>query len=191
MIAEFTTLVGLIATYKQLREGREAKDEQSFKDWLAFHKFESLSEQIARSHDLNVELNDLLRLDHSDIMDKLKTIEDVVLSVSQRLEGFRGVATMFPETETISDQAIAILKALDNSQTGTGVLLEHLQEYSIMPLPQGQEMIVPSENRFFRDDIEQLVGLGWLTVVAHTDRGRPKLQVTRTGSRAAKQTNQG
>ena len=191
MIAEFTTLVGLIATYKQLRDGREAKDEQAFKQWLIHHKFDALNEQIARSHHLNTELNDLLRQDTSDILAKLKTIEDVVLSVSKKIDGFEGIAATYSDTETLSDQAVSVLSLMEKSQEGTGILFEHRQEYSLRLLPQEQGSIQPSENRFFREDVEHLVNLGWLAVIDHTNDGHPKLQITRAGSRASKQIKQG
>jgi len=191
MIAEFTTLVGLVATYKQLRDGREASEDESFKQWLIHHKFDALSDQIANSHHLNAELNDLLRQDTSEILAKLKTIEDVVLAVSRKIEGLDGIASAFGDAESLSDQAGSILTLMDTSEQGSGVLFEHNQEYSIMLLPQGQGSIEPSENRYFHDDVEQLVGLGWLAITDHTNDGHPMLQVTRAGSRAAKQIKKG
>jgi hypothetical protein len=187
MIAEFTTLVGLIATFKQLRGGEDSKDEAVFRDWLTNHKFERISEQIAQSDLLTAELVELLRMDNSDILEKIKTIEDVVVSVSRKIDGLSGLAERFPDNEWLSDQAVMILLKLDETELGKAHFHNQYNECFLLLQPHGLGKIDPTEKRYFEEDLKNLLNFGFLAVSGHTQSGLPVIQISRAGSQAAKQ----
>ena len=58
----------------------------------------------------------------------METIEGIVLSVSQKIDGLQGLAKRYSAESQLSDQAVAILKDIDGSTAGTGILFERRQE---------------------------------------------------------------
>ena len=184
---EFVTLVSLIATYKQLKTGRESKDQAEFMSWLDHHKFEELRLKISESEDLSRQLHELLARDTSEIIAKLEIIENAVVTISKKMEGFEKLAELYSTERAISEQSLAILRDLEKTYNGSAILFEYMGEFSLVPIPDGQGNIYPVENRYFTEDLQTLVELGWLLEIGETQQGKPRLQVTRAGSEALKQ----
>lgn len=109
------TLVGLICNFRQERGAREALTHRQFAEWLAAHRFQGLSDQIANTFHLQSEVDALLREDHQAIMAKLGEIERMMAALLSRVPGFGELArAVHPEWE-LSEQALEILRTFVES----------------------------------------------------------------------------
>lgn len=181
----FLSLVGLIATYQQLKDGRLSGDASEFQTWLIQSGFRDIAGKIDESASLQMSLATLLEEDSTHIKEKLETIEDVVRSVASRIEGFSKLASAIPHEEYLSDQACDFLKRLDSTQSGE--VLCHIQggRVSVAFLPVSSGSYQPTEPRFFGDDVNKLAGAGWLRLARYNGSGQPIYAITRRGSAAA------
>ncbi len=60
----FASIVGLISIFKQERAERKTQAVQDFTRWLEEHKHEQMKEFILASHEVEREIDTLLRQDH-------------------------------------------------------------------------------------------------------------------------------
>lgn len=178
------SLVGLIATYQQLRDARKSGEAQDFQAFLIEHGFAEIASKIEESRELQASMSSLLREDNAAIASKLQVIDDVVRSIAQRIEGFASLAASAPNEEYLSGQACDFLAGLDACPTGK-VLVHSNGPYLFIAFF-GAGDFKPPEPRFFADDLAKLAAAGWIRLVEHNNQGQPIYSITRRGSQAVK-----
>ena len=189
MIAEFTTLVGLIASFKQIRDSRtnstKADVQEEFLEFLVSHNFGSIKDSLTKSDERLEQLGELLLMESSDISAKLTTIENVVVSISTRIDGLKGPAGDSVRANAITDQAIMILLEMEKSELGEAHFIDESSSCFLDIQPLGTGIIEPTEKRYFREDVETLLALGWLVQAGYKGTF-PVMRITRSGSKAAR-----
>src|ERR1035441_9145409 len=91
----FGTVVQLICNFRQERGAASAAELADFLSWLTYHKFEELKGTIQNSTNLQLEIQELLKRDVGEVSAKLDLINESLVALASRLEGFSGIATAF------------------------------------------------------------------------------------------------
>ena len=189
LLSDVLSIVGLIATYRQLKDGRlsGAKADSAFEflTWLHHAGLDEIGDKIRESAELQAALEEILTERHSELRAKLETIEDAVRSVAGKLEGFAALAGS-PREEYLSDQACEFLRLLDATQTGEVLCHQQTGLQMISFLSPGAGSYHPPEPRFFGDDLDKLAMANWIKPVRFNKHGQPIYAITRRGSAAAK-----
>ena len=179
----FATLVGLICNWRDER-GREPTDKfQDFITWLTSHNFHALKERIFESDELQRQLNDLLRQDFGSLSTKLDTVSSAISAISDKIDSFGQVGrALRTATESVSEQAIAILKVFDHFQAQRMIVFDFPPCLGFLP---GGRSINVGEARFLETDVAALAGCGLIELVDHNGSGNPIYGLTRAGARVA------
>ena len=179
----FATLVGLICSWKQERSEQATDRFQDFMVWLSHHHFEELRERIFDSEELQRELTALLQQDLSVLSSKLDTITGAISAVADKIDRIGQVSrALGADTEALSEQAVALIKAFEES--GDGRIIVFGQELGCRFVPSGRSFHV-IEARFLEADVEALATMGFVELVDLNSSGKPIYALTRPGSRFA------
>lgn len=178
--ALFATLVGLICNWKQERATQAADRYQDFMAWLMQHNFNSISERIYDSEELQRELTALLHQDLSVLSSKLDIITGAISAVGDKIDFLSQVShALGVDKQSLSEQAAEILKVFD--QLGASRMI-----FSDMPLAcvfmPGNKVVQFSETRFMETDVAALESMGFTKLVDHNTSGNPIYAITRAGT---------
>jgi hypothetical protein len=177
--ATFATLVGLICNWKQERGTLTTDQYQDFMKWLAQHNFNKLSDRIFASEELQRDLSAFLSQDISVISTKLDTIVGSLSAVANKIDTLSQLRrTLGADTEALSEQAIEILKAFDESAS-INMIYQGFSHELIFPCCQKSARV--SEPRFIENDLSALQKFHYIQLVGHTPKGAEKFAMTRLG----------
>ncbi len=186
-ISLFTTVVGLICNWKQEHTAHESDQFNSFMVWLANHNFQNLRERIFESDELQRDLHSLLASDSASMSKKLDVVCEAVSAIAGKIDGLAEVGSQFgTASDSLSNQACELLCRLDEIEAGQMLYKNSSYGVRIVFLPVGSGKFEPEEPRFIPTDIDFLKCMGWIALVRYASGGDPILQITRTGSKAAK-----
>lgn len=148
--------------------------------WLAQHNFNSISERIYDSEELQRELTALLHQDLSVLSSKLDIITGAISAVGDKIDYLSQVShALGVDKQSLSEQAAEILKVFD--QLGASRML-----FSDMPLAcvfmPGNQVVQFSETRFMETDVATLESMGFTKLVDHNTSGNPIYAITRAGT---------
>lgn len=128
MITEFAELVGLLCHFRQEKGDREALDHQAFIEWLEYHRHEELKNLIINTSALRTEVDNVLRSDQKDILQKLDEVLarldqfkslSLALAASQNLSGRIYATDLSPDAKTLlvraSDSADGNVSKMNSS----------------------------------------------------------------------------
>lgn len=159
---------------------REALDHQKFIEWLEYHRHEEIKNLICNTAALRNEVDALLRADHAVIIEKLDAVSATLATLMSHVTEFRGLTlTMMPNAD-LSEQAVDILRQLVNSDSQY-ILYVDLNADCVLNLQSGGQVSF-TEPRFLKDDLERLVGLGFLRP-EYTSQDTTLFHVTRNAVR--------
>jgi hypothetical protein len=184
MIAEFAEIVGLLCNFRQERGQDEALDHAKFLEWLHYHKHEELKSLIVNTAALRVEIDNLLRSEHSQMLGKLDQIEQILLTLMSGVDDFRGLALAIAPKAGLPDQAISILRQFVNSG-GDTLFYKDFGGGQFILQTNGAEndgQVGVTEPHLIGDDFDQLLALRLLRVELNSD-GDPLYHLTRNASR--------
>jgi hypothetical protein len=177
------TLVGLICNWKQERSAQATDRFQDFMVWLSHHQFEGLRERIYDSEELQRELSALLQQDLSVLSSKLDLITGAISAVADKIDRIGQVSrALGADTEALSDQAVALIKAFEES--GDGRMVFSSQQMACVFDPSGRRFSA-QEPRFLEADVESLAIFRYVELVDQNGHGDPIYALTRGGSRFA------
>ncbi|SRR6266446_6576500 len=177
----FATLVGLACNFRQEKSGREALDHQKFIEWLDYHHHEELKNLIVNTAALRTEVDNLLRSDQAQMLQKLDQIGEILVSLLSRLDGFRGIALALVPNADLSEQAISMLRQLTNSGADEMFYKNFGKgEFALELVNAGP--IEVTEPRFIEDDLKHLAELQLISV-RHSSQGAAIYRTTRNGVR--------
>jgi hypothetical protein len=177
--ALFSTIVSLIRIFKQERGDRKKADRQAFMDWLDYHRHEDLKNFIANTAAVRTEVDSILSADHALMLQKLDGIQELVATLLSRVDEFRGLSLAIAPDAQLSEQAVSILRQFNDSGDET-LAYERFGPGSFCLQTDQSEPFGITDPRFLQNDLEQLVGLGLLTV-KQTSEGKPLFLLTRPG----------
>lgn len=186
IVSSFATIVGLIGQFRSERKSQVTQDISEFIQWLKEHGFDELSHKVKSNTDLNSGINELLQVRTDDILSRLQRLDEMFASMAGRIEHFTALSAFLRPQASLSDQAVSILKQMDELQTSkilkSGVLD---QSGPIIFSLDTQGQLEYSDSRFIEDDLKTLVEHGLLRL-DYTNKGEEKFIFTRLADRFLK-----
>jgi hypothetical protein len=164
-VITLATLVQLIALFIQERRAKKAASRQEFLTWLEHHKFDELKQLILETHHLSDEVDNLLRQDHKQILEKLEYMSVILTDILVHIKGFEGFTKSLPH-RGLSSQAIELLQVFVDGQFVA--LCNGPMGLYFLP---GIKGFPELDQRFLDDDLGTLVEHGFLRVQPDTDGG--------------------
>jgi hypothetical protein len=180
MIAEFATIVGLLSAFSSGRTGQKHLELSEFLVWLSEHNHDDVKQSIEANQATTISIKSILNRGLDDVHEKLDLISERLAILASRSDGIESLAIAYAK-ESISDQALEILKLMENNGTEYFLLSNELgATQQRLVLAPGPNHLCP-ETRFFQDDLRLMVDLG-LLVVRQNSRGDPMYYYTRAAS---------
>lgn len=161
-VTTLATIIGLLCTFRQERAQRKASGLQEFLAWLDYHRHEEIKNLITGTAALRSEIEVLLQRDHAVIFQKLDNIASLLATLMSRLEDFKGLTLAVVPKAGLSDQAVSILRQFAEREADYFYYVDFDGGRFALATPDGCQIEI-NEPRFLRDDLDRLVGLGFLT----------------------------
>src|SRR6266853_1314040 len=111
----FATIMQLVCNFRQERSESKKAELDELMAWIEYHKFEDIKSAIQGNANLQMEIQELLRRDVTEVREKIGIINQSVAMIASRLDGFAGMAKASGVNARFSDQALRILKAFNES----------------------------------------------------------------------------
>ena len=183
----YATVIGLICNYRQEKGAAEALDSQKFFEWLEYHRHEEIKNLICNTAVLRKEIDDLLRQDHTLIMQKLDAIGITLAALVSHVTEFRALTlTMVPGAE-LSDQSVSILRQLVTSNSS--YFTKMAMRFGPMLHLESGGQIQYTELRFLNDDLDKLVSLHLLSRSLSSSGNEQIFRITREALRFIEATD--
>jgi hypothetical protein len=180
-VTAFVSIVSLLRIFKQERGDRKKVDHQAFMEWLDYHHHEELKNLIVNTAALRTEVDNILTADHAIMLHKLDDIQKIVATLLSRVDEFRGLSLAVAPDAQLSDQALSVLRQFVESKGETLLYASHGPGQFVLQPDNGEPFGI-TDPRFLKDDLEQLLGLGLLSVENDSDGSRI-LRLTRNALR--------
>lgn len=180
----FISIVALICNWKQERATQATDRYQDFMAWLVQHNFNDLNERIYQSEELQRDLTALLQQDLTVLNDKLDIIAGNISAVADKIDFLSQTSrTLGVDTDALSEQAITILKAFDESGS-INMIYQAFTHELIFPCCKKSARV--SETRFLENDSAALQKFRYIQLEGHTPKGAEKYAMTRLGCQFVK-----
>lgn len=177
-------IVGLICNFRQERGAHETVTRQQFIEWLENHRHEEIKNIIANNFNLAAEIDKLLHENHTDLVGRLTSIDQILATILSRLDDFTGLAHAIHPACDLSDQAYDILIRLYHGSADFLILIPHTSAGPILCMSPGTGVDL-LEPKFIESDLSTLSGLGLLEP-DYGSGGERLFKPTRAGAKFAK-----
>ena len=157
----FQALVSLFGLWVQERRADKDEGVKEFGDWLAEHHFDDLKKRLIENRDLQTGIAKLLRADHAEILETLRGMDRVLVSIAGKLDGFKEISQAVGATPEISEQADWLLTRLYQSGATTLFHAEYDHGAVIMMLS-NRAAVEALEPQLAGDDLRTLERFGLL-----------------------------
>jgi hypothetical protein len=188
LASAFAAIVGLIATYKNEKKGKSDDEYRDFLEWLGNHKHQEVVELLNLNAKTSISIKALLNQDRAILLDKLESIDKMLAVLSSQIDGFSDLAAAIKPGVELSDQAIGILRQLEEAEASTFLVGKYMGGHILMHMLDGNGSQVDyDEPRFLEDDFNNLVSYG-LLLQDYNGKGQPVYRITRLASKLVKLT---
>lgn len=159
--ATLVAIVGLLANFVNEQRAEETKDFGKFLVWLQNKHHEEILLKINANQQLQNSLKLLLDQNHGNLLAMLSSVDVKLASLVSKMQGFDGIIKSVYPDSVLSDQAVSILKQLDES--GSRSFFEvKIKGYTNFVFSDTPGEIDYKEIRFVDDDLKLLVEVGLL-----------------------------
>ena len=149
----FAAIVGLLVTFQSTRDQANISD---FLEWLRENNNENTAIVIENDIELQRQLSAFIGQNHDEVMSQLSKLNNLMVSVASRMDGLSGLASTFELNNSLSDQAIGVLRQFVNSKSKSIYRVETIDgevNYSLM----SDGNIEYDDSRFIDADVQSLV----------------------------------
>jgi hypothetical protein len=180
MAGAFASIVGLICNFKSERNATDRPDTQEFLNWLdSLEHHNQIKDLIESNQEVISGIEKILREDTVVLLEKLNQIDNALASYATRVDTFNGLSAAIKPNATISQQAINILKRIEE-KGASGFIKSETYDGSLLTIIEGGE-IEYDEPRFIEDDLSNLVDLNLLRR-RKSQSGSEVFKITRNAS---------
>ena len=158
--SSFATIVGLISNFIAERKNTENLNINEFLAWVSEHGFEDLRTQIESNQKTTISIKALLTESSDVVLERFSQLDNVMASVASEVQGIKDLATAILPNINISNQAINLLRQLEEKQA-SGFFELKFYGGPTLEVYEGGELKY-EEPRFLEDDLNTLVKLGFL-----------------------------
>jgi hypothetical protein len=178
--ASFATIVGLLADFSAHRSDQRSAELSEFLEWLSTHGHSEVLKAIESSHLTSVSIKAALAEGNRQLLDRLISIDRSLVALCEAEGPLGALAKSVNPRAMLSDQAKHILVSFE--ETGAGAALELWVDdgMALIFMDRPGEIDI-EDQRFYRDDVDQLIELG-LFRITFNDKGERIFNLTRTAS---------
>jgi len=159
--AAFATIVGLLGQYSAERTSKEQLEFNDFLEWLIKANHTEVRRRIEENTVATFQIQELLKQDHKKFQEQLNKIDDAVTAYASVLDGFDKLADSMNPNSTLSNQAISILRQIQESGASKILEIRMLGGTEYIYAETDGELVIDDE-RFVDDDLKTLVEKGLL-----------------------------
>jgi|SRR5690554_2181525 len=182
-VSAFATIVGLLANFKNERKSQSDDEYRDFVDWLSEHRHKEMIDLLESNTKTTISVKALLNQNREQLLEKLESIDQFLAVISSQIAGIGDLAHSLKPGVELSDQAISILRQIEEAEASAFLVMKVLRgQIMMMLLDGGGGQIEYSEPRFLEDDFETMVSLG-LLLQDFNGKGQPVYRVTRQASK--------
>jgi hypothetical protein len=164
--AATATVVGLLSDFISHRKSQQAATFDEFQAWLAEHRHEEVVALLRSNEKVSISLKALFNESSEKILAKLDALDTALAMYASQVAGFAEVAAAVRPSSVLSEQALMILRRMQEG--GTSKVLHHHRGLSggidLVGMDGSAGTIEPADQQFIEDDLRILVALGLLRV---------------------------
>ncbi len=168
----FATIVGLLHDYLSERRTVSHDEYKNFIHWLESKRHDQLLSLINSNLSISGNIKSLLNENTETVLQRLNSIDNVLAKLSSKVVGLSEIAKAVKPSQTLSDQAISILKQLHDLEGTFFVELKSAGSPSFVVWGTKGGDIRYKEPQFVEDDLRTLVDLGLLRLDYNDSRER-------------------
>jgi len=181
----FATIVGLLCNFKSERNSKSDDEYSEFVEWLQSKNHDQLLKANSLNKQLGISIKSLLSQNHETVISKLFAIDGSLILLASKVNGLKEISKSISPNIELSSQAISVLKQLEASGGSFFIETDNWDglAYDIMD---ASGTIEVEEQRFIKDDLEQLISLNLLTLDFNNE-GNRLYRITRSCVRLLKE----
>lgn len=185
----FAQIVSLMADYAAQKGSRDTLNIQEFVEWSTTHGHAELMRAIERNQAITIGVKAALSEGKTELLEKLRALDEKLTAVAAGLGPLDDIARATHPQAVLSAQARDLLTGFEQCEAESAIEIQEMAGNMLLFVgtgTNGDENFVPSEARFFDDDLAQLIGLGLLSL-SHNRSGGRVFRPTRLGAQIGKQ----
>lgn len=155
---------------------------QDFLTWLGDNDKQALKAKLETNAEALQSIRALLNQNQEAFSAKLKEIDTLLATIANRMEDFSALVQAVRPRVELSEQAISILRQLDQSGASQFLFFDESDPPELIPMDGATGNIKCKEERFIRDDLDTLVEHEFLRQ-DYNSRGDSIFILTRAGSK--------
>ena len=149
----FASIVSLLGIFKSERRAEESTTVDQYVDWLRRREHEQIANLIQNNAQLSHSLQALLSQQHDEVMAKLHSLAQVLSGVASHVAGFKAIADAMAVESRLSDQAISILRQLNEAQSSKFIEIKIRSETTYQAMDGQGKVLIIDAPRFIEDDL--------------------------------------
>jgi len=173
------SIIGLIGQFKSGRDSAKSQSFDEFMQWLAESNHAELKSMIEANHGTTISIKAILHQSQEALSESLSRIDNALAAITTTLAGFGELSKSIRPNAVLSEQAIGLLRQIDEAQASKVLLVEFLDTGSELLLLDGSgEGIEIPEPRFLEADMKALTDAR-LLIPGRNSSGKPMWTFTR------------
>ena len=175
------SIIGLIGQFKTGRDSAKSQDYNEFMQWLAESNHAELKSLIEANHGTTISIKAIFNQSQEALSESLGRIDNALAAITTALTGFGDLSKSIHPNAVLSEQAIWILKQIEERQASK-VLLEQRRGVAIFLVVDGNgRSFIAPEPRYIDGDMRALCDAG-LLIAGSNPKGIPQWTFTRQAS---------
>lgn len=173
------SIIGLIGQFKSGRDSAKSQDFDEFMQWLAESNHAELKALIKANHGTTISIKAILHQSQEALTESLSRIDNSLAAFTTALAGFGELSKSIRPDAVLSDQAISVLRQIEDAKASKVLLVQYLDSGSHLVLIDGSGggLDIP-EPRFLEADMGALTNAQLLTP-GRDSKGQPLWTFTR------------
>jgi len=177
----FASVVSLLNIWKSERASSKQQTVDDFVEWLRRHEFGQLADSLNENSSALESIQDILASNHGELTQKLDAIAAVVTNLAARMQEFQPLALVFDAKSHISEQALGILRQMNEKETSGVLESRTLSGTALICLDGHRGSLEVCEQRFLDDDLQTLCEFNLLRQ-DYSRGGERIFRITREGA---------
>lgn len=172
------SIIGLIGQFKSGRDSAKSQDFDEFMQWLAESNHAELKSLIEANHGTTISIKAILHQSQEALSESLSRIDNALAAITTALAGFGELSKSIRPDSGLSEQAVWILRQMEEKQASKVLLHQRHSGALLLPLDGTGGSITIPEPRFLEDDMNALTSAR-LLIPGRNSSGKPIWTFTR------------
>lgn len=182
------TIVGLIINFIGEKRNAEQQSYEEFLLWLEHKHYKEIKKGIEESQQLSFQIKSIIGMKHAELLSKLNLIEGMLVDICSNVSGFSGLSLTINPERTLSDQAISILRQIEDNESDGVMEWKSHASFSLIGRDKSYSISI-AEPRFIQDDLDKLCKFNFMKL-DYSSQGNRIFYITRVASNFLKTISQ-